>query len=217
MIIAIDGGAATGKTTIAKLLSKKINFIHLNSGLLYRGITYILIENNLLNKDDDFYLEYLKKINFKLVGGKFDIVKYNSLNITNKLHDKYITENINFISTNLVIRNYITNLQRKISTNIDVVCEGRDIGTVVFPGADFKFFLSAHIDIRVERRYQQYLNNNIKIEKEKIKKMLLDRDYNDTNRKVSPLMKAKDSVVLDTTNKTINEQIDIIVENIKKG
>jgi len=217
MIIAIDGGAATGKTTIAKLLSKKINFIHLNSGLLYRGITYILIENNLLNKDDDFYLEYLKKINFKLVGGKFDIVKYNSLNITNKLHDKYITENINFISTNLVIRNYITNLQRKISTNIDVVCEGRDIGTVVFPGADFKFFLSAHIDIRVERRYQQYINNNIKIEKEKIKKMLLDRDYNDTNRKVSPLMKAKDSVVLDTTNKTINEQIDIIVENIKKG
>ena len=116
---------------------------------------------------------------------------------------------------NIIIREYITNLQRHIANNINVVCEGRDIGTVVFPFADFKFFLKADIDIRVERRHQQYLKNNITLEKEKIKKMLLDRDYNDINRKVSPLKKANNSIVLDTTYKTIEEQIDIIIAKVK--
>ena len=215
MIVAIDGGAATGKTSIAKLLSKKINYIHLNSGLLYRGITYILIQNKLLNKEDIFYSEYLKKINFKVVGVGYNTILYNNINITNLLHDKYIAENINFISNNIIIREYITKLQRHIANNINVVCEGRDIGTVVFPFAEFKFFLKADIDIRVERRYQQYLKNNISLEKEKIKEMLIDRDYNDTNRKVSPLKKANDSVELDTTYKTIEEQIDIIIAKVK--
>ena len=215
MIVAIDGGAATGKTSIAKLLSKKINYVHLNSGLLYRGITYILIQNKLLNKEDIFYSEYLKKINFKVTGVGFNVILYNNINITNLLHDKYIAENINFISNNIIIREYITDLQRDIANNLNVVCEGRDIGTVVFPFADFKFFLKADIDIRVERRYQQYLKNNISLEKEKIKKMLLDRDYNDINRKVSPLKKANNSIELDTTYKTIEEQIDIIIAKIK--
>ena len=217
MIIAIDGGAATGKTTIAKILSKKINFIHLNSGLLYRGITFILTENDLLNKNDDFYLKFLNKMNFKVSGAKFNIINYNNFDITPKLHDKHITENIKFISNNIIIRKYITDLQRKISNNINIVCEGRDIGTVVFPFAKYKFFLNADINIRVERRYKQYLNNNITIEKKEIKQMLLDRDYNDSNRKVSPLKKAEDSIVLDTSNRSVEEQIDIIVDKINKG
>ena len=217
MIIAIDGGAATGKTTIAKILSKKINFIHLNSGLLYRGITFILTENDLLNKNDNFYLKFLNKMNFKVSGAKFNIINYNNFDITPKLHDKHITENIKFISNNIIIRKYITDLQRKISNNINIVCEGRDIGTVVFPFAKYKFFLNADINIRVERRYKQYLNNNITIEKKEIKQMLLDRDYNDSNRKVSPLKKAEDSIVLDTSNRSVEEQIDIIVEKINKG
>ena len=217
MIIAIDGGAATGKTTIAKKLSKKINFIHLNSGLLYRGITYILLENDLLNKSDEFYIDFLKKIDFNITGNKYDIISYKNNDITCQLHNKNIADNIKYISNNIIIRKYITNLQREISTGINIVCEGRDIGTVVFPFADCKFFLKANIDIRVERRYKQYLKNNIKIDKQKIKQMLLDRDYNDTNRNISPLKKAKDSIVLNTSNKSIDEQIAIIVEKINKG
>ena len=214
MIIAIDGGAATGKTTIAKLLSKKIDFVHLNSGLIYRGITYILSKDNLLNENDDFYINYLKEIDFKITGDNFNKIFYNNYDITNQLHNKNITENIKFISNNIVIREYITKLQRTISKNINVVCEGRDIGTVVFPSADFKFFLTADINVRVERRFSQYLSNNIEIKREKIKKMLLNRDYNDSNRKISPLKKANEAIVLDTTNKSINEQIDIIISKI---
>ena len=168
MIIAIDGGAATGKTTIAKLLSEKINFLHLNSGLIYRGITHVLFENKFLNKNESFYKQFLKNINFEVTGDKYNVIRYNNKNITNLLHDKYIAENISFVSDNAIIRDYITKLQRKISTNINVVCEGRDIGTVVFPFADYKFFLNADINVRVERRYQQYLKNNIQIEKKQI-------------------------------------------------
>ena len=217
MIIAIDGGAATGKTTIAKFLSKKINFLHLNSGLIYRGITHVLFENKFLNKNESFYKQFLKNINFEVTGDKYNVIRYNNENITNLLHDKYIAENISFVSDNAIIRDYITKLQRKISTNINVVCEGRDIGTVVFPFADYKFFLNADINVRVERRYQQYLKNNIQIEKKQIKKMLIRRDHNDINRQVSPLIKAKDAMKIDTTNKTVNEQIDIIIEILNKG
>ena len=217
MIIAIDGGAATGKTTIAKLLSEKINFLHLNSGLIYRGITHVLFENKFLNKNESFYKQFLKNINFEVTGDKYNVIRYNNKNITNLLHDKYIAENISFVSDNAIIRDYITKLQRKISTNINVVCEGRDIGTVVFPFADYKFFLNADINVRVERRYQQYLKNNIQIEKKQIKKMLIRRDHNDINRQVSPLIKAKDAMKIDTTNKTVNEQIDIIIEILNKG
>ena len=217
MIIAIDGGAATGKTTIAKILSKKINFVHLNSGLLYRGITYILTKNNLLSKNNKFYINYLKKINFNVTGVNYDIINYNNLNITDHLHTKCIAENIKYVSSNIVIRNYITELQRQISANINIVCEGRDIATVVFPFAEYKFFLNADINVRVERRYKQYMKNNINIDKKKIKKMLLERDYNDINRDASPLKKAKDSIVLDTSNKSIDEQVNIIIEKINKG
>ena len=216
MIISIDGGAATGKTTIAKELSKKINFLHLNSGLIYRAITYILIKNNFLYMDDNFYLEYLSKINFKISGDSFNIINYNNIDITPLLHDKSIADNLNIISNNVFIRNYVTKLQRDIAKNTNVVCEGRDIGTVVFPLAQFKFFLKANIDTRVERRYQQYLKNNIRIKKEKIKTMLLNRDYNDIHRKISPLMKAVDAITLDTTNKSINDQINIIITKVKK-
>ena len=173
MIIAIDGGAATGKTTIAKILSKKINFVHLNSGLLYRGITYILTKNNLLSKNNKFYINYLKKINFNVTGVNYDIINYNNLNITDHLHTKCIAENIKYVSSNIVIRNYITELQRQISANINIVCEGRDIATVVFPFAEYKFFLNADINVRVERRYKQYMKNNININKKKIKKNVI--------------------------------------------
>ena len=150
-------------------------------------------------------------------GNKYNVVNYNNHDITCQLHNKNIADNIKYVSNNIIIREYMTNLQREISADINIVCEGRDIGTVVFPYADYKFFLNANIDVRVERRYKQYLKNNIKIDKQKIKQMLLDRDYNDTNREISPLKKAKDSMVLNTSNKSVDEQITIIVEQINKG
>ena len=217
MIISIDGGAATGKTATAKLLANKINFFHLNSGLLYRAITYIFLKNNYFNKDNKFYKTFLKDINLKMIGNKVIKIYYNDLDITEFLFNKDISKNIKFISNNIVIRNNITKIQRLISKRKNIVCEGRDIGSVVFPDAAYKFFLIADLETRVKRRYLQFLKNDIKINKNKIKKMIIDRDNNDIKRKNSPLKKMPDSILIDTSGLTIIEQVEVIYKKIKIG
>jgi len=217
MIISIDGGAATGKTVTAKLLANKINFFHLNSGLLYRAITYIFLKNNYFNKDNKFYKTFLKDINLKMIGNKVIKIYYNDLDITEFLFNKDISKNIKFISNNIVIRNNITKIQRLISKRKNIVCEGRDIGSVVFPDAAYKFFLIADLETRVKRRYLQFLKNDIKINKNKIKKMIIDRDNNDIKRKNSPLKKMPDSILIDTSGLTIIEQVEVIYKKIKIG
>ena len=215
MIIAIDGGAGTGKTTIAKLLSEKINFIHLNSGLIYRAVTYILLKNNYLNNTDNFYQDFLKDVNLKIVGKKLDVVMYDSKNITDNLYNKEITDNIKYTSNNFYIRSHVTDIQRLLSVEKNVICEGRDIGSVVFPNAKFKFFLDCDINQRTERRYNQFLKNNIIIDKDNLKKMILERDLNDSNREHSPLKRVSDAILIDTTKMNIEEVILKMYNNIK--
>ena len=215
MIIAIDGGAGTGKTTIAKLLSEKISFIHLNSGLIYRAVTYILLKNNYFNNTDDFYLDFLRDVNLKIIGDKLDVVMYDSHNITDNLYNKEITDNIKYTSNNFYIRSYVTDIQRLLSVEKNVICEGRDIGSVVFPNAKFKFFLECDINQRTERRYNQFLNNNIIIDKDNLKKMILERDLNDSNREHSPLKRVSDAILIDTTKMNIEEVILKMYKNIK--
>ena len=215
MIIAIDGGAGTGKTTIAKLLSEKINFIHLNSGLIYRAVTYILLKNNCLNNTDNFYQDFLKDVNLKIVGDKLDVVMYDSKNITDNLYNKEITDNIKYTSNNFYIRSHVTDIQRLLSVEKNVICEGRDIGSVVFPNAKFKFFLDCDINQRTERRYNQFLKNNIIIDKNNLKKMILERDLNDSNREHSPLKRVSDAILIDTTKMNIEEVILKMYNNIK--
>ena len=215
MIIAIDGGAGSGKTTIAKLLSEKINFIHLNSGLIYRAVTYILLKNNYLNNTDNFYQDFLKDVNLKIVGKKLDVVMYDSKNITDNLYNKEITDNIKYTSNNFYIRSHVTDIQRLLSVEKNVICEGRDIGSVVFPNAKFKFFLDCDINQRTERRYNQFLKNNIIIDKNNLKKMILERDLNDSNREHSPLKRVSDAILIDTTKMNIEEVILKMYNNIK--
>ena len=215
MIIAIDGGAGTGKTTIAKLLSEKINFIHLNSGLIYRAVTYILLKNNCFNNTDNFYQDLLRDVNLKIIGDKLDVVMYDSHNITDNLYNKEITDNIKYTSNNFYIRSYVTDIQRLLSVEKNVICEGRDIGSVVFPNAKFKFFLECDINQRTERRYNQFLKNNIIIDKDNLKKMILERDLNDSNRDHSPLKRVSDAILIDTTKMNIEEVILKMYNNIK--
>jgi len=217
MIIAIDGAAATGKTITAKLLAEKLNYVHLNSGLLYRAFTYIYFCNkntSTLNKLDT---TIINSTSIDIKGEKLNQIFYNSLNITKYLYNKNITDNISIISNNIVIRNKINQIQQNIVKNKNIVCEGRDIGTVVFPSADFKFFLTADINIRVLRRFEQYSKNNININKIELEKMIINRDENDISRKNSPLIKATDSIVVDTSKMSINEQVGYIYNKIKMG
>ena len=215
MIIAIDGAASTGKTTIAKLLSKKIDYVHLNSGLIYRAVTYIFKKNNYLKKDDLFYQNFLSNINLKVSGDKLDLIMYNSLDITNELFNNDVTDNIKYISNNFYVRSYVTDIQRQLALNKNVVCEGRDIASIVFPNAEFKFFLECDIKERTNRRYNQFIKNGIAIDKNKLKKMIMERDENDLNRSHSPLKKVSDSIVIDTTKLNIDEVILKMYKNIK--
>jgi len=209
MIVAIDGPAASGKSITAKLLADKLNFIHLNTGLMYRALTYLVINNKvsivrILNKG------FFKKSNLKFRGKNLNKVFFDDINITDELYDENINSNIKEISNHLSIRKKIIKFQRLIVKNKNVVCEGRDIGSVVFPEADFKFFLIADLNSRVLRRYNQLMNNYSKISKKEVEDSLIERDYNDINRLVSPLKKVEDSIEIDTTSLTIDKQVEIL-------
>ena len=217
MIISIDGPAASGKSTTAKLLSERLNYIHLNSGLFYRAVTYIYIEENLFDNKHHSVDKFFLNNDLNLYGDKLDKVIWNNLDITKYLYDEKINSKINVISNNHLIRKYLVDKQRNVSLDKNIVCEGRDIGTVVFPNAEFKFYLNASINSRIRRRYKEFNNNNIDVNEDQIKKNLIKRDANDINRKISPLKKADDAIEIDTTNMTIEQQVENIYNKIKQG
>ena len=217
MIISIDGPAASGKSTTAKLLSERLNYIHLNSGLFYRAVTYIYIEKNLFDNKHYSIDKFFLNNDLNLYGDKLDKVIWNNLDITKYLYDEKINSKINVISNNHLIRKYLVDKQRNVSLDKNIVCEGRDIGTVVFPNAEFKFYLNASINSRIRRRYKEFNNNNIDVNEDQIKKNLIKRDANDINRKISPLKKADDAIEIDTTNMTIEQQVENIYNKIKQG
>lgn len=217
MIIAIDGPAASGKSTTAKLLADKIKFIHLNTGLLYRGVTYAFIKKNLINKNNFSIKDFFNNNHIILSGKNLNKALWNDSDITEYLSSEDINKNINFISNNKVIREYLVLQQRILAEKKKIVCEGRDIGTVVFPNADYKFFLSASLESRIERRYVEMKSKNHQIDKDEIKMNLMKRDKNDIERKNSPLLKANNAIEIDTTNISISEQVLMIYNKIKQG
>ena len=209
MIIAIDGPAASGKTSTAKKLAEKLSYTHLNSGLMYRALTYVFLIENCINDFSKNLNILLKKIKF--TGKNLNTVYYNNENITDYLYSEQINSNIKFISNNKKIRKNLILLQRKLVENKNVVCEGRDIGSVVFPNAEFKFYLEADINVRALRRYKQ-LKNDLSIDE--IKKNIVSRDFNDKNRNISPLIKTSDCIIVDTTEMTITKQVEYLYSTI---
>ena len=150
--------------------------------MFYRAITYILYKNEILNKTDIFYKTYFNDLYLKVSGNNLDEIIFQNEKISSNLYNKDVIDNIHFVSNNAIIRNYVTKMQRSLAENKNIICEGRDIGTVVFPDAKFKFYLDANIKIRVDRRYDQFMKNNISIDKHEIKKMILNRDNNDKSQ-----------------------------------
>jgi len=215
MIVSIDGPAASGKSTTASLLAKKLSFIHLNTGLLYRAVTYIYIENNLIDRSDICIDNFFILHSLKIKGKNFNQIFWNDKNITKYLINENINRYINIISNNTHIRKYLVRIQREFAIGKNIVCEGRDIGTVVFPNADYKFYLIADLKSRIDRRYREIKKNNINISRIGIKSNIIKRDYNDMNRSISPLTKAVDAIEIDTTLMSINEQVKYIYKKIK--
>ena len=221
MIIAIDGPAASGKSTAAKRVAKYLGITYLDTGAMYRAVTFGLIKNNIsftgsikLNK----LKKYVDNMNLEFKYNQTDsMVFLNGDNISKEIRSQVVTNNVSEVSAMSYVRNSMVNIQRKISSFKDCVVEGRDIGTVVFPKADFKFFLIADVETRAKRRLKDLTGNDKNIT---IKKLINDiniRDYKDTKRVNSPLEKADDAIEINTTDLTINEIINKIVNIVNKG
>ncbi len=220
--IAIDGPSGSGKSTISKCLSKRLGFLTLDTGALYRALAYCFFKRKFDYRNcTDFELnQMLKKIVLKVSHSDgYQRTYVNNDDVTDNIRDPKISMIASEISALEKVRSYLLDFQREFAKKHDVVMDGRDIGTVVLPNADVKIFLTASVDSRVQRRYDQILKNSSSINIEDVKKSILKRDFNDSVRKASPLKPAKDAVVVDNSNlnleETLNKIMKIIGESVK--
>ncbi len=215
MIIAIDGPSGSGKTTTAKLLAESLKIMHLDTGAMYRAVTWGLL-NEKIN------LEQSKRLNsflneMDILFNESNDIFLNKKNISLMIRTKDITSKVSLVSSISEVRSALVKIQRDMSKNLDFVIEGRDIGTVVFPNADFKFYLTADINIRARRRKSDLKNIGEDFTVDEIKKQIEIRDLKDSTRENSPLKKAIDAIVIDTSILTVNEQIEKIINIIKNN
>ena len=217
MIIAIDGPAASGKSTTSRGVATRMGITYLDTGAMYRAITLGLMEHGVSFKDLSAITEFLDTVNIYFGDSNSgNNIFLNDKSITNQIRSSTVTEKVSEVSAINVVRDSMVQIQREIADNIDCVLEGRDIGTVVFPNADFKFFLVAGLKIRALRRQKDLNKIGEKKTIDEIKTDIRLRDELDTNRDNSPLLKAKDAIEIDTGLLTIGEQIDKIVSIIKQ-
>ncbi|NLK63172.1 MAG: (d)CMP kinase [Fusobacteria bacterium] len=214
VVIAIDGPAGSGKSTIAKIISKKLNFTYIDTGAMYRMVTLYFIENKISKDEENHVLAALDNIKIDMKDDKFYL---NNVDVSEKIRDVAVTNNVSSIAAINVVRENMVVLQRDISIGKDVILDGRDVGTVIFPNAKYKFYLDADINIRAKRRYSEMLNKNIDINYEDVLLDMIKRDKNDTERENSPLRKAEDAIIISTDNKTIEEISNYIINTIKRG
>ena len=221
VIVAIDGPSSSGKSTIAKLVAKHFNFTYIDSGSIYRAITYVAIKNNLIktgNIDVVSLIDLLNNcsISFSFNSNNQNVIKIDDVSVENEIRTFEISNNVSLIAEKNEIRKYVLKIQKDISNNKSVVMDGRDIGSVVFPNADFKFFLDASIDVRALRRWNELKLTEKDLKFEEVKKDLLKRDKKDINRKFSPLIRPKDSILINSDRLDISEVVEHIIGIIKK-
>ena len=216
MVIAIDGPAASGKTITAKLIAEKLGFKHLDTGAMYRAIALYFIRNKITKFDDSSYLQsILETINIEYSFSN-NLIILNGEDVSDRIRKADIADSVSKISSVKLVRKYLVQIQQNMSTNKNIVVEGRDIGTVVFPNAEIKIFLFADLNSRVKRRYAQLSTFDSKIDKNEIEKSIIKRDRMDSTRLDSPLIRASDALEIDTTNLTIEEQTEKILKIIKR-
>jgi len=218
LIIAIDGPAGSGKSTSAKLIAKKLGYLYIDTGAMYRAITFLALENGVI--DDElkiFELARTCKIDLSYDDGEV-IVLLDGRNISSEIRSPEVNSHVSDVSKISKIRKLMVEKQREMSRKgTGVVMEGRDIGTVVFPDADVKIFLTAALETRANRRVNEYYEKGSSVLIEDVKNNISKRDKIDSSRNDSPLIKAPDAVEVDTTNVTIDEQVNLILEVVKKA
>lgn len=216
IIIAIDGPAGSGKSTTAKLVAQQLGFLYIDTGAMYRAVTYMAIKNNLLDNTGAL-TEAVKKAKITLsYENDCTKVSLNNEDVTEAIRNPEINANVSFVSAIGPIREEMIRQQREMGSRNGVVMEGRDIGTVVFPDADLKVFMVAALQTRAQRRFEELTLHGKKAALMDVMENLETRDSIDSSREVNPLMKAADAIEIDTTHVTIDNQVSLIVNLAKK-
>lgn len=215
-IIAIDGPAGSGKGTITKRVANKIGFLRLDTGALYRCLTLEVIRNKIEINDIQKMVDIVRNMKIEFVPNEdmneLDYVFLNKENVTKEIRSNEVNNIISVISSIKEVRNEMLQIQRNIAKEKDTIMEGRDIGTVVFPNADMKIYLNADIEERARRRYKENMEKGISTTYEEVLQILKNRDKIDMEREVAPLKKAEDAIEIDSTNMSIEEVVDKVVE-----
>lgn len=215
MIIAIDGPAGSGKGTIAKILAEKLNLLNLDTGATYRCVALMTLKKGIKIEEEKKIIDLIDdlEIKFHKVNGE-EKVYLNDEDVTSEIRSIPVTKIVSPISSIIGVRLKLVDLQRRIAKGKDVILEGRDIGTYVFPNADVKIYLDAKVEERAMRRYKENIEKGLKVTYEEVLKDMIVRDENDKNKKLGALKKAEDAIVIDSTKKNIEEVADEIEDII---
>ena len=214
MIIAIDGPSASGKSTTAKGVAERLGITHLDTGAMYRAVTLGIIEHGIDLDDHERICKFLEELEINF--DSLNDIWANGHNVTGKIRTTEVSSNVSAVSAIFQVREKMVAIQRVIAEGPDCVLEGRDIGTIVFPNADYKFFLVADLEIRAKRRLVELEKIGEISSLSELKSDIQNRDLLDSSRNISPLVQAEDAITIDTGNLTIDEQIEKIVEIINK-
>ena len=215
-IISIDGASSTGKSTLARKISNLLKFIHIDSGAMYRAVTLFAKKNHLLSNnlvDKKVLIKLLPNIKVDFVENNIHL---NGVDVSKDVREENISNFVSRVAEIPEVRSFLVTKQRNFTINHNVVMDGRDIGSVVFPNADIKFFLHADLNIRVERRYNELKSLNSNICKEEVKLNIIQRDYTDSNRQDSPLIVPENAISIDVSEFDINSLFEFMMKKIHR-
>lgn len=220
IIITIDGYSSCGKSTLAKQLAQKLNYVYIDSGAMYRAITLYFLRNHINWTNEQEVLGALAGISLDFQfneASQQSEIYLNDENVEYVIRDLVIAEKVSEVAAVKAVRTFAVAQQKTMGKKKGIVMDGRDIGTVVFPKAELKLFMNADLETRVERRYKELIAKNPNTTIEEVQQNLSLRDYIDSNREVSPLRKAKDAIELDNTNLDMKQQLDFALKLAKKA
>lgn len=212
-VIAIDGPAGSGKGTVSKILATKLNYVYIDTGAMYRAIAYMALKNNILD-DEEKIVDLAKNSKIEFKNNKVFI---NNIDVTDNIRTIEVSKITSPISSIVKLREVLVEMQRNMAKNSNIIMEGRDITTVVFPNANVKIYLDANLEERARRRYNEMIEKGISTTYEEVLDNISQRDYNDMHKEVGSLTRVKDSIYIDSTNMSIDDVVNQIIDivNIK--
>jgi len=215
IVIAIDGYSSCGKSTLAKALAKKLHFIYIDTGAMYRAVTLFFLRNNIDTSQEETIENALKEIHLNFHSRDYQShITLNDEEVSDEVRKMAVSEKVSEVSAIKAVRREMVKQQQRMGRSKNIVMDGRDIGTTVFPDAQIKIFMTADPKVRAERRFKELQGKDEEVTLEEVFENLAHRDYQDTTRKESPLTRAEDAIILDNTNLTEDEQLHFILKKV---